>query len=399
MQSGIVDSTQLIAEEVEKREEKSTETAQFAIRHKRRAPVKHVPLDSATELHNSDLNQWNRDYLETMRNAARHKDILKLAAIAKTNAEEWVLGSVLGMGRRGPLDMFSGARIIEAFTGIDLLAVRAKRPRETDPEDDTDQRRVRARSDPLNKEVGRSTDLKDQINAVLDEDDTIEYGRDAPTPLEDRRLSSLLPWNVSAGSRARSTSTHGRQPGGGGFFSRRGSRLISASPLQTHGAHPLYQHKFIDMQDGGEAFQLPMPDTLLTSGGGDDNYTGGEGESYELFGPAARVDTQTAGKSQWQLTALIGESANFLDFLRAAIESSASTGGQGDETMSSIPHAEDPAEDGKSVTFRTLLPPEENSTVVAAQAFLHVLSLGTRNFLRVKQVVDFGEMKLSVIEV
>jgi hypothetical protein len=386
-------------------DETSTETAQVAIRRKRHVPIKHVPLDGTTELHNSDLNQWNRDYLETMRNAARHKDLLKLAAIAKTNAEEWVLGSVLGMGRRGPLDMFSGARIIEAFTGIDLLTARAKRAREADPEDGTYQRRVRARSDPLDNEVGRGMNLNDQINAVLDEDDTIEYGRDAPTPLEDRRLSSLLPWNVSAGSRARSTSTHGRQPGGGGLFSRRGSHLISASPLQTHGAHPLYQPTSIDMHDGDEAFQLPMPDTLLTSGGGDDSYAGGGDESYELFGPAARVDTQTAGDSQWQRTALYGESANFLDFVRTAIESSATaatTGeasGQADETMPSISYTEDPTGDGKSVTFHALLPPEENSAVVAAQAFLHVLSLGTRNFLSVKQEVEFGEMRLSVIEV
>jgi hypothetical protein len=363
-------------------DETSTETAQVAIRRKRRAPVKYVPLDGTTELRNHDLNQWQKDYLLNMQNAARHKDLLKLSAIARTNAEEWVLGSVLGMGRRGPLDMFSGARIIEAFTGINLLK------RSLDEDDDSTQRRVRARSDALPQEIGRGLDLDDQVNVLIDDDDTIEHGRDAPTPLEDRRLSSLLPWNAaaSAGSRARSTSG---PPGS--VFSRRGSRLVSASPLHQQSALLPQVRGQNDAGDGGleddSAFQLPMPDTLLTSTSGNDYSPGGVGvggeADYEIFGPAAQVDTQTAGNSQWQRTALIGESANFLAFVKAAIE-----GVQTEEAKTS---------GDESVTFEALLPPAENSAIVAAQALLHVLSLGTRNFLRVRQEEAFASVRMSLL--
>jgi hypothetical protein len=341
------------------------------------------------------LNQWNKDYLSNMQHAARQKELHKLSAIAKANAEEWVLGSVLSMGRRGPLDMFSGARIIEAFTGINLLK------RSLDEDETSTSRRVHPRTDALPTEIGRGMDFDNQFNILPDdEDNTIEQGRDAPTPLEDRRLSSLLPWNAaaSAGSRARSTSG---PPGS--VFSRRGSRLVSASPLHRQSSLlPQIPDQHYN-QDDDSAFQLPMPDTLITSSRND--FSPGVGraaalgeQDYELFGPAAQVDTQTAENSQWQRTTLIGESANFLAFVRTAIEEAPAS--PEDAAVAALDREhEGEHEEGKikSVTFETLLPPTENSAIVAAQALLHVLSLGTRNFLRVGQEEAFGSIELSLV--
>jgi hypothetical protein len=295
--------------------------------------------------------------------------------------------------------MFSGARIIEAFTGINLLK------RSLDEDDTSNQRRVRPRSDVLPNEIGRGMDLDDQINAFLDDEDTIERGRDAPTPLEDRRLSSLLPWNAAASAGSHGRSTSGPPGGGGSIFSRRGSRLVSASPLHRQSGFLSQvpdQHNDVGIEDDS-AFQLPMPDTLLTSASGNDYSPGGlvgGGGDYELFGPAAQVDTQTAGNSQWQRAALIGESANFLAFVRAAIEGAevqTEAEAQGAEVTADASAARRHLNEGKSVTFEALLPPAENSAIVAAQALLHVLSLGTRNFLMVRQEEAFGSLRMSLI--
>lgn len=93
-------------------------------------------------------------------------------------------------------------------------------------------------------------------------------------------------------------------------------------------------------------------------------------DDFELYGPAAGVDTQTAGQSQWLSNILERESRNFLDFVNVRLEDK----------------AEGQAEDGdESITFEELLPPAQNTKVVASQAFLHVLTLATRGLLTVKQ--------------
>src|SRR4051812_28652399 len=42
-------------------------------------------------------------------------------------------------------------------------------------------------------------------------------------------------------------------------------------------------------------------------------------EDFEMFGPAAAVDTQTAGTSQWVRQALDTESNNFFEYLKNSI--------------------------------------------------------------------------------
>ena len=69
--------------------------------------------------------------------------------------------------------------------------------------------------------------------------------------------------------------------------------------------------------------------------------------------------------SQAAAAALDNESHNFFDFLIAAIKS-------GEEADT-------------SVTFATLLPPEEHRKDVAAQAFLHVLTLASKRLINAEQ--------------
>lgn len=346
-----------------------------AVRRREPKKRKPIPLDTTTTLRNGDLNRWSAEYLQNMRKATELKRPAKLAAIAKTNARHWVLGadSFLGEGVHGPLDMFSGAKLLEAFRP-DL-----KHQRENDESSQSD-RRVRPRTDTSSDEAGRGIEYDDGFMPIMD-DDTIEQGRDAPTSLDDRHLSSIFPWNQSAGSRRPTDVGHPTSASYGGgsqlnLFSRRGSRLTSASPLVGRGAAG-------DVDD-----DLQLPGSDYAKGGMNDD------EQFELFGPAAQVDTQTAAQTQWQRSVLGSESANFLAFVQNAIEEEDQLRGD-DRDM--IDDDDEPT--SGSVDFDTLLPVETNSQIVAAQAFLHVLALGTKNMLSAAQDEAFGAITLCVIAV
>jgi hypothetical protein len=307
-----------------------------------------------------------------MNDAIHQKQTVRAATIAKKNAEIWMLGA----GDRGPLSMFAGAQLLEALTGVKLITAGDKRPREEDVDTDGG-RRVRSRGEPSSDEVGRG--VQDDGFMPMIGDDTIEQGREAPTPLDDRHLSSMMPWNQSAGSRLPTALFSGANHptsasfgGPAGILPRCGSRLTSASPLMGRGAV------------GGdfEALQLP---------GAQDDMGMTGAEEFELFGPAAQVDTQTAGQSQWQRAVLDSESLHFLEFVRTGIE-------ELDQARAQAPAGEEEDDALQStIDFDTLLPPKSHTCIVAAQGLLHVLALGTKNLLSVKQTEAYGPITMQVI--
>ena len=182
-------------------------------------------------------------------------------------------------------------------------------------------------------------------------------------------------------------------------LSRGGSRLTTASPLQGRGPPvPLSQRISI--------ISTPDRAALTTSGalGEDDEMlglelpplAGDESEDFQLYGPAAAVDTQTAAQSQWIAAALDSESRNFLDFLDAQIKAQAPAAA----APAAAEEADDEDEAGETpkptATFEDILPPAEHSRVVAAQAFLHVLTLASKSLVRVDQEEGFGEIQLAI---
>jgi meiotic recombination protein REC8 len=214
----------------------------------------------------------------------------------------------------------------------------------------------------------------------MGDDYTIEQGRDQPTPLDDRYLSGIFPWNQSTGSR-RPTAlfSAGGTSAIGGFplpsLSRRGSRLPTASPLGGRGS-----------EIGNEDDDLHLP--------GSNAYLGATTEEeFELFGPAAQVDTQTAAESQWVRAALDGESANFLEFVKAGID-------EADQVRAAAPFGDEEDENMTGrIDFDQLLLPTNNTRVVAAQGLLHVLTLVTKNALVAEQDENFGPISLRVVDV
>lgn len=382
-------------QEAEQQQHTTSETADAPMRRRTKPAPKIIAPDATLELRNGDLARWNTDYITNMQNALLHKQAGKAAATAKKNAEQWVLGigslSALGQADRlvqlpTPLDMFSGAKLLEALTGLDLTSGAAKRVHEAGDVEEEGPVRKRSRGTaPQADELGRGLEHADDgYVPMMDDDYTgmgVEQGREAPTPLDDRHLSNTFPWNQSAGSR-RPTSVFGSaslpggaQPAGvGGSLSRRGSRLQTASPLGGRG---------LPATDTDDFQQVGLYSDLGGGGGTDLAMTGLD--DFELYGPAAQVDTQTAAQSQWQRAALDSESTNFLAFVQTAIA-------EADEAReAALPGSEEMEEEaGGSVAFEALLPHAGNSCIVAAQGLLHVLALGTKGLLRVEQEVAFG---------
>ncbi|KAM0722571.1 hypothetical protein Q7P37_002012 [Cladosporium fusiforme] len=359
----------------------ASESAEAEQRRHHRGP-KTIPIDTSIELHNRDISRWNQQYKQNMDEALRHKRAHRLVTLAKKNAEHWMLGSGVGgltQSDQGPLNMFSGLKLLETITGLKLTPGGEKRERDEDPKSD-DSRRVRARRGPSSDEVGRGFDMQDDGFMPAMDDYTIEQGRDQPTPLDDRYASSVFPWNQSTGSRrptalfsAGGTSAAGALPLPG--LSRRGSRLPTASPLNGRGIA-------VDNDD----YDLRLPGSTADFGATAD-------EEFELFGPAAKVDTQTAAESQWVRAALDGESANFLDFVKTGIE-------ELDQQRRDVPLGDE--EDDSllgTIDFDQLLPTQSNSRVVAAQGLMHVLALVTKNTLAAAQDETFGPIGLRVLEV
>lgn len=231
----------------------------------------------------------------------------------------------------------------------------------------------------------------------------IEVGREAPAALED--VSSQMPWNITAsaqGSRLASSVARGRgfptsmggfatsaggpspAPGveGGplGALSRRSSRMTSASPLFGRGQQRLSSLELPGHDDETEFLGGPF--------GSDDQ---GDSDGFQLYGPGADAEIQTAAPSQWMSATLNQESSNFLEFVRAQI------GGEPPPDDDNAEERESGAPRKKTVKFEELLPPAQHTKMVAAQALHHVLTLATKHLLDVQQTEGYGPIALSLV--
>lgn len=371
-------------------QETTSETADAPMQRRPRT-TKVIAPDTTLELRNADLARWNNEYVANMHDAMKQKLASRAVMVAKHNAEHWVLGvvgsSVAALGQadrlvQGPLDMFSGAKLLEVLTGVKFHPSREKRSREEDPGREG-VRRVRSRGlVPFSDEIGRGGFDDDFTPAIIDDDTGVEQGREGPTPLDDRHLSSAFPWNQSTGSRrptgiSATASVVGtaRRPS---LLGRRGSRLPSGSPLTGRG-QPRYTA-------GGDDFQQ---DFFSDQIGGGFGMTGLD--EFELYGAAAQVDSQTAQQSQWLRAALDSESVNFLAFVRSGIE-------EADQARNQLESGDEDYEElNGTIEFEKLLPANNNSRIVAAHGLLHVLALGTKGMLQVKQDQAFGAINMRII--
>ncbi|QDS70385.1 hypothetical protein FKW77_009222 [Venturia effusa] len=374
----------------------SSDTA--AAPQRRRRDPKVIKADTKIELRSRELLAMNNDYLVNMTNDSARSQAHRISQQAKKNADYWILGRGLGnvgsgLGytkAKGPLaDVFSGPSLYQWITGNQ--AEMAGQKRESDPEETTDSdRQKRPR---LNEEdqVGRAeqADMGMMDDGYLFQGDDTELARDQPPALEDTH--SAMPWNILSSIRGSSVNNRAQtgNPGisgsAAGSLSRRGSRMVSASPLVGRGRPSPLLAEDLDNAD-------PTSDAgLLHSMGAVDFF---DDEEFERFGPGAAVDTQTAALSEWQDAALDRESGNFFEFVENALmEKRGVAAGTRDE----VGDDDDVGESGGEVGFEELLRPEVNSVVVAAQGLLHVLTLATKNLIRVEQEVQYGDIRMRLM--
>ncbi len=135
-------------------------------------------------------------------------------------------------------------------------------------------------------------------------------------------------------------------------------------------------------------------DMQLGLGVQDDNM----GADFELYGPSAAVDTQTAAQSQWVTATLENEAYNFFTFVSTKIHAKGEEGPEEGEEEVADPNNAMTSDNKKIViTLDELLPPSQNSQIVGAQALLHVLALTTKGLLKVCQPEPFGPIEIAIV--
>lgn len=374
-------------------EDSSSESAAAPSRPRKPKTKKQLPIDQTQELKNSVLSIWQREYLDTQDSLRAAKLTAKGNTLAKQNALMFVIGNGLngagiGIGSTklpGPLSMFSGDALLAKITGQVLSS--SKRQADFEGDNNIPNKRSRHVSD---EEISRDFRGADEFAIQVDDEPfgtpvEVEMGRDAAEGLAEYPSSAMMPWNLSASQRARSSSLRPASS------LRLGSRGVSASPLVGRGSI---------LPGGGELEKFSSQQDVIMYGRSDDISTNLDGESvdgtnvgaferadrestreFEMFGPAANVDTQTAGQSQWARDVMDTESENFLEFVRLSIAEKY-------DEEEDLFHEDGQLRD-KKVGFEDLFNPAMNSEVVAAQAFLHILSLATKGKIWVDQ--DEGE--------
>lgn len=406
-------------------EEPSSDSAKApAKRHKPRQK-KPLAKDNTTELRNADLILWQKEYLTHMAIASVTHTQKRESAHAKKNADAWVIGNGLNNVGQGigssklpsPLAMFSGASLMAKITGKPIREAKikgkkgSKRGSPIDVEEEHSSAAKRARQDDgftFEDEVGRGN-FDDEI-IMHESSSSVEIGREAPSALADYPSSALMPWNVSASlhshQRGASSSIQGGRAGSTIVPGSVGRRMRSASPLVGRGSNipgelEQFSSQLGDMVMYGRSDNDFEPEVAPSKGG--ESQVRGVSSSqaeFEIFGPAAQIDTQTAASSQWVKDALDRESGNFFEYVRNTISEKAGDELGGDD-LDELGGGEGHNE--KSVTFEKLFDPKQNSAIVAAQAFYHILTLATKARVWVEQDVDevemepFGEIKIGLM--
>ena len=256
----------------------------------------------------------------------------------------------------------------------------------------------------------------------------IEVGRKGGDDLPEGP-SSQMPWDIYSASRhgsalALSRHTPGLissvgQPGRGfelgpgpwshSAISQRASRLTSASPLQGHGSILPLSHRISiisslpdqeqqEWEQGQGEDQFGISGELPDLDDDEERLLGAESlEHGAAERPTAAAATErkrkerqaAAIKNKLAAASLDSETRNFLDYLDARMQVShdptttpASMATQDLSVTVAHPRF---AMTSKS-TFENLIPPSEHNSAVAAQAFLHVLTLASKSLIYVRQL-------------
>ncbi|KAF4124476.1 N terminus of Rad21 / Rec8 like protein [Geosmithia morbida] len=321
-------------------------------------------MDPEIHIRHDEFRSWTENYVANME-ALTPRSGQTLTSQARRNAYTLMYGNGIanvgatlsgGAGTTHPLaEMFAGqdliANLLDAETG------------------DPQRRNVRPRHDNdgnADGELGRGQD--DVIHLDHDEEQG-EIGVGPMVPLEDGHSSTVMPWSRAPsavpGSSVRGSAGKHRQP-----RNHPSSSAGGPSPLPPDRTTLLSIERYSDAPVG-------MPSDY---GDGDDD--GGSGAGF----PPSSSDAQDDDR-------LDASGRRFLGYLVQLAEEELAS------ASVSVGSAADPHT--RWVSFVKIADPETHTRHVAAQAFLHVLTLATRNVISVRQdVMDgstpFGHVRIGV---
>lgn len=159
-------------------QDESSSEAGVAPQQRRRREPKLLPVDQTQELRNTDLAEWNNNYVTNMGNAKRIKIQHQLTSTAKQNALSWVFGAGIGgvgagvgaANVKGPLaDLFAGDALVQALTGVAAQTAGRKRGSEEleAEESDNEARRVRMRQGDEELGLAQGSNLEEDDGIIL----------------------------------------------------------------------------------------------------------------------------------------------------------------------------------------------------------------------------------------
>ncbi|KAK0717161.1 Rec8 like protein-domain-containing protein [Lasiosphaeria miniovina] len=385
----------------------SSERARVSAQKRRRRAL--LAPDHETQLSRQEIKSWSAEYLATAETKrarrARHRTT---AADARVNAFQYVFGrGVANVGSPTGIPDFSHP-LARIFAGNSLQTVllssiveeedeyEAPRGRRRSAlealelEGEDEERRVRRRiSEDAELQAGqgvqRGAVLGSDGHLIIDPEEEREVGREAGSNLPD--LPSEVPWNRHS-SQVPSSSVKG---GGRSKLGHSASgRQVSASPLRNRGNTLLPEiERFSDSQpayesDGvGPAFHSAntFSDPIIESMGSQDRQKKNQGE---------------ANTSQVTQDTLDHEGLNFVGFVQAV----ALDKGDADDNDTDEDDNTGGTDRRKWVGFEELFEPADQKRAVVAQAFYQVLSLATKNIIKVRQEgeinVPFGPIHVGV---
>lgn len=352
----------------------STETVQTSAPLRRRRPKRIAILDNAISLPRSEQRRWMEHYAEISGKPSKHsKDTAPHQA--KKNAISFVFDN--GIANVGTLQRSNGVShpLAADFNGWNLLAQlhpealgldavrtpqRGRRRTSQEAFDDEatpNQRNVKARHDHPDTETGRGVH-PDALQHPIPghEDSYVEMGMDAMPAMEDHHSSSLMPWS-RAGSAVPGSSV--RNPG---------SARKSAAPS------PLL-HRSTDLGAAIQHHSDPAEVSAATVGA---DFSGLD-SSMDMDPVLDFEDPKYAS--------LDLPSREFLDYA----------------SKRAVVHGHGAEEDARRwVDFEHISSPLKHDAAIAAQAFLHVLTLATRGVVSVRQennrhgTEPFGQLEVGI---
>ncbi|POR34182.1 Meiotic recombination protein rec8 [Tolypocladium paradoxum] len=343
--------------------------------HRRKAQLM---LDQTDHVSRAEFRSWSENYVKNM-DASRKRPKATTQAQAKKNALAFLYGNrIAGIGiangvSGGPhplAEEFAGKGLRARLLGLDPdevdFGVAAKRGRrrkspeafEDEQAEEEGRRNVRQRVDE-DAELGRGDGQGDGELLVFGDESAPEIGMDAADPLDDRHSSSMMPWSRPASV----VRGQGR------------AQKAAASPSPLHGRGSVI---------GSIERHSDPADTPRGAAG-----FGSQDSSIDFGGAIGALDFGRGNDTQASGAGLDIASQEFLGY---ATEQAGEKGVTRDSDK----------KDRRWIDFDELANPETHSKSVAAQAFLHVLSLASKSSIAVEQdgaekKVPFGTIRIGIV--